>query len=119
MTEVKGTMNYTLRIDPTEEGNHGISFDSSIENDIAALMVAAQALTVQSGQWKEFKKKCTSSEDKKKAGANIALMGDALRGIKPLTTALCNTYEGFKKAMAEQSVSDLKGNEQDVKPLQD
>lgn len=115
MIEVKGSMNYTIRIDPSGENNHGISFDSNIENDIAALMIAAQALTIQSGQWKKFKKDCKSTTDKKAAGSNISLLADAIRGVKHLTIALCNTYEGFKKAMAEQSITALSENETESK----
>jgi len=114
MIEVKGSMNYTLEIDPSGE-KHGMSYDNKIENDIAALMVASQVLTVQLGQWKDFKKKCDSSADKKKAGSNIALIADALRGIKPLMHALLNTYEDYKKHQASQSITSLSENEAEAK----
>lgn len=115
MIEVKGSMNYTLLIDNSGEENHGMTYDNSIENDIVSLMVASQALTVQLGQWKEYKKKCTKPQDKKAAGSNIALLAAAIRGVKPLTNALLNTYEDYKKAMTEQSVKALSENQTESK----
>ena len=98
MTTITKSLNYTLEIDPTGE-KHSISYENSIENDIASLMVSAQVLTVQLGQWKEYKKSA-KGEDKKKASKNISEVAAALRGIKPLMNALLNTYDDY---MAHQA----------------
>lgn len=92
MSEIKGTINYTLTIDPTGE-QHGLSYDNKLENDIVGLMVASQVLTVQLGQWKEYKKQ--SGIDKKKVGSNIALIGGALRSIRPIMLAILDSYDYY------------------------
>ncbi len=92
MSEIKGSINYTLTIDPTGQ-QHGLSYDNKLENDIVGLMVASQVLTVQLGQWKEYKKK--EGIDKKKVGSNIALIAGALRSIRPIMLALLDSYDDY------------------------
>ena len=94
MTQIKGTINYTLDIDPKGE-EHGLIYENKMENDIAGIMIAAQVLTVQLGQWKEYKKQ--EKADKKKASHNIATIATGLRAIKPLMHSLLNTYDEFKE----------------------
>jgi|SRR6185369_5091886 len=93
MKIITGSINYTLEIDPSGQ-KHSLSYDNKMENDIAALMISAQTLTVQLGQWKKMKAEM-SGPDKNKVGANISLIADALRGIKPLMNALLDTYEDY------------------------
>lgn len=99
MTTITKSLNYTLEIDPTGE-KHGISYENSIESDIASLMIAAQVLTVQLGQWKEYKK-AAAGEGKKKASKNISDVAAALRGIKPLMNALLNSYDEYMAYQAQ------------------
>jgi len=115
MKIITGSINYTLEIDPTGD-KHSLSYDNKMENDIAALMISAQTLTVQLGQWKEYQKK-VSGPDKKKVGANISQIADALRGVKPLMNALLDNYEGYIAYQNEMAAKQADFNvEQGVTP---
>ncbi|MFA7289600.1 MAG: hypothetical protein WC055_12055 [Melioribacteraceae bacterium] len=93
MKQITGKIDYVLEIDPNGD-KHGLSYSNSIESDIVGLMISAQVLTVQLGQWKEHKKGL-QGEHKKKVGAIISTIADALRGIKPLMTELLDSYDDF------------------------
>lgn len=118
MTHISGNINYELDIDPTGE-KHGLSYDNKMENDIVGLMIAAQVLTVHLGQWKEHKAKL-SGIDKKKVGAIIHSIGEALRGVKPLMTELLNSYDGYIAYQHSVSLKQAAFNqEQGVSPKEE
>lgn len=106
MTKITGIINYTLEIDPTDE-QHKLSYDNKFENDIVALMMSSQVLTIQLGQWKEYKKIETDSKKKKYAGKRIADCASALRAIKPLMLDLLNTYDDFVAHQAQIAAEKL------------
>jgi len=115
MTEVKGTMNYVLQIDPSGE-KHGMSYDNNMQNDIACLMVAAQVMTIHLQAQKDYKKNSKNPSDRKAIAKNISLIADGLRGLKPLMNSLLNTYDDYQEYLTKQSVSDSSGIEGVVEP---
>jgi len=98
--EVKGTINYTLTIDPKGE-DHSISYEDSIENGIAALMMATHTLGTQLEHQKEYKKKASSKVNKDAIGANINKISAAIRGVQVLQQAILNNYLEFKEHQAK------------------
>lgn len=101
MVNVEGQMKYKLGID-TEKENYSINYESTIENEIASLMVATQVLGVQLNNQKEYKKTAVGKKNKDAVGSNIAKISSGIAGINSFLNALLNNYEDYKKFAEEQ-----------------
>jgi len=101
MVNVEGKMQYKLSVD-TEKESYSINYESTIENEIASLMVATQVLGVQLNNQKEFKKTAKGKANKDAVGSNIAKISSGIAGINSFLNALLNNYEDYKKFAEEQ-----------------
>lgn len=119
MSEITGTIDYVLNIDPTGQ-KHTLDVPNTIEGDIVALMMAATTLTHKLHQQKELKK-TLSGPNKRAVSENIANISAALRGLKPVMDSLCDAYYPYKQHQEEllnqQKAEDL--TEQGILPKQD
>lgn len=89
----EGQIDYTLTIN--DKGEHGISYKTNLENDIAGLMIAAQVLEHNLVALREGKEGA-SGHMKKALGKQISKMSVTLADLTILAKSLCDSYEHYK-----------------------
>ncbi len=92
--KVEGQINYEMLINEPK-GQHGIGYESSLESNLAAIMIAAQAIDVNLEMLKEQKKLVTGPQ-KKAVAKSISEMSLVLRGLNKIAFNICESYEDYQ-----------------------
>lgn len=94
---IESNIPYTLIID---ENGPNLKYESTIENDIAALLIAQYILTESSKTFKEMKSKATGA-DKKTYASNIANIGIVLRKLNEMILTLTINYKSVTELVTK------------------
>lgn len=92
--KVEGQISYEMLINEPK-GQHGIGYESSLESNLAAIMIAAQAIDVNLNMLKEQKKQLPSAQ-KKIVAKSISEMSLVLRGLNKFAMSICESYEDYQ-----------------------
>lgn len=98
--KVEGQINYEMLINEPK-GQHGIGYESSLDSNLAALMIAAQAMDVNLGMLKE-QKKLVDGPQKKIISKSISEMSLVLRGLNKFAMSICDSYEDYQKEVLQK-----------------
>jgi hypothetical protein len=98
--KVEGQINYEMLINEPA-GQHGIGYESSLDSNLAALMIAAQAMDVNLNMLKE-QKKLVAGPQKKIISKSISEMSLVLRGLNKFAMSICESYEDYQKEISQK-----------------
>lgn len=95
--KLEGQIGYEMLINEPK-GQHGIGYQSNIENDLASMMMAAQSIDINLQMLRE-KKKESKGEDKKMYAKSISEMSVLLRGLNKIIMTIANNYEPYIESL--------------------
>lgn len=94
--KIQGNIDYEMLVN--EPSGNGIAYQSTVDNDLAGLMIAAQTVENNLNLLKDYKKE-VKGKDKVLVAKNISEMSVLLSSLNKLTYSLFEHYEHFKKTI--------------------